>query len=239
MAWSRGIGNVQKGEGYRLISLLAICYNLFATLLLPSLKAAGADTIIWPTQFRFRAVRGCADAVANLRCKKCCADILGLQLGKNVWLYIAGWPHCRPDALRYPRRPCLVIHGKYSGRKVAVPDAGHTSESRPQHFGIPRGCPLSPFLFSIVMTILFSGGKTRNGSWSQATLCPSCQWIGFCWWYIGGGRGPMSSRNTFEMHWNNKVWFSHLFASIGRSAGYWITLRNFHRNPSQNLILEK
>ena len=67
-ARSSGIGNVQKGdlascEGYRPILLLAIGYNLFATILLPRLKAAGADTIIWPTQFGFRAVRGCADAL--------------------------------------------------------------------------------------------------------------------------------------------------------------------------------
>ena len=40
-------------------------------------------------------------------------------------------------------------------------DAGHTSEPRPQHFGISQGCPLSPFLFSIVMTVLLFDASAK------------------------------------------------------------------------------
>ena len=65
-----------------------------------------------------------------------------------------------------PDGVCSIIRAIYSGRKFVVRDAGHTSEPRPQHFGIPQGCPLSLFLFSIVMTVLLFDAfcKTRNGS---------------------------------------------------------------------------
>ena len=53
-----------------------------------------------------------------------------------------------------PHGLCSIICAIYSGSKFVVRDAGHTSEPRPQHFGISQGCPLSPFLFSIVMTVL-------------------------------------------------------------------------------------
>ena len=57
------IGDPASCENYRPISFLAIGYKLFATILLRRLKDAGADARIWPTQFGFRAGRGCADAL--------------------------------------------------------------------------------------------------------------------------------------------------------------------------------
>ena len=62
-------------ENYRPISLLAIGYKVFATMLLRRLKAAGADTRIWLPQFGFRAGRGCADAlfVARRLLEQICA----------------------------------------------------------------------------------------------------------------------------------------------------------------------
>ena len=40
-------------------------------------------------------------------------------------------------------------------------DAGHVSLPRPQAFGISQGCPLSPFLFVMVMTVLIHDAKAK------------------------------------------------------------------------------
>ena len=56
-------GDPASCESYPPISLLAIGYKLFVTISLRGLQAANADARIWPTQFGFRAGRGCADAL--------------------------------------------------------------------------------------------------------------------------------------------------------------------------------
>ena len=89
----------------------------------------------------------------NLRCKGGSLAFLALDWAK-------AFDSISPDglivALRcfgVPHGFCSIIRAIYSGRKFVARDAGHTSEPRPQHFGISQGCPLSPFLFSIVMTV--------------------------------------------------------------------------------------
>ena len=52
-----------------------------------------------------------------------------------------------------------VIRTIYSDRTFQVKDAGCTSESHHQHYGICQGCPLSPFLFVMVMTVLMHDAK--------------------------------------------------------------------------------
>ena len=52
-----------------------------------------------------------------------------------------------------------VIGAIYSNREFRVQDAGNTSGLHPQHYGICQGCPLSPFLFVMVMTVLMHHAK--------------------------------------------------------------------------------
>jgi hypothetical protein len=47
-----------------------------------------------------------------------------------------------------------AIQGIYENRRFTVIDGDHESTERSQLAGISQGCPLSPFLFGIVMTIL-------------------------------------------------------------------------------------
>jgi hypothetical protein len=49
-----------------------------------------------------------------------------------------------------------VIKEIYSERHFTVADAGHESTRRPQKADISQGCPLSPFLFGMVMTVLMT-----------------------------------------------------------------------------------
>lgn len=53
-----------------------------------------------------------------------------------------------------------VVESIYQNRTFVVRDGRETSASRPQQYGISQGCPLSPFLFSIVMTVLLHDAKS-------------------------------------------------------------------------------
>ena len=44
----------------------------------------------------------------------------------------------------------------YANRLFFVSDDGHASTMRPQFAGISQGCPLSPFLFGILVSVLMS-----------------------------------------------------------------------------------
>ena len=52
-----------------------------------------------------------------------------------------------------------VVRAIYTDRTFEVRDAGSVSNAYPQNFGISQGCPLSPFLFAIVMTVLLHDAK--------------------------------------------------------------------------------
>ena len=53
-----------------------------------------------------------------------------------------------------PARLLALIKNIYSNRKFCVADGGQKSRERPQNSGISQGCPLSPFLFVMVMTMV-------------------------------------------------------------------------------------
>ena len=54
-----------------------------------------------------------------------------------------------------------VIQGIYRNRSFTVRDAGCTSSPHQQLFGICQGCPLSPFLFVMVMSVLMHDAKQQ------------------------------------------------------------------------------
>ena len=54
------------------------------------------------------------------------------------------------------------IQAIYNHRTFTVQASGCKSAVHVQHFGISQGCPLSPFLFSILMTVLFTDASPRR-----------------------------------------------------------------------------
>ena len=67
-----------------------------------------------------------------------------------------------------------MIEAIYRDRRFLVKDNGCTSDWRPQEFGITQGCPLSPFLFVVVMTILLGDAKEDleiNHNMEQQGVC--------------------------------------------------------------------
>ena len=60
-----------------------------------------------------------------------------------------------------PDKLMQAIAAIYSDRKFFVQDGGHKSAIHDQLFGISQGCPLSPFLFVIIMSVLFHDAKNK------------------------------------------------------------------------------
>ena len=66
-----------------------------------------------------------------------------------------------------------MVAAIYSNRFFTVRDQGVTSSTRSQHNGICQGCPLSPFLFVIVMTTLLHDARSEFQRRSGQQLRPT------------------------------------------------------------------
>ena len=149
-------------DNYRPISLLQVCYIFFSSMILKRLKLAGVEEKLWHTQFGFRSGRGTKHAIfiARQLIEKCHSS-----KDKSLVMLALDWakafdsidPECLVQALQrfgLPLHYLQVIRNIYTGRVFKVSDHGHESQEHHQYFGISQGCPLSPFLFVMVMTIL-------------------------------------------------------------------------------------
>ena len=61
-----------------------------------------------------------------------------------------------------------MVEAIYTGRRFSVRDSGQESQSYPQCSGISQGCPLSPFLFVILMTVLLYDVDSDGGAQSDS-----------------------------------------------------------------------
>ena len=155
-------GDPADCNNYRPISLLAIGYKLFATILLNRLRDAGAEKRLWTTQFGFCRRRGTVDAIFLAR--RVIDEVWRQKDGKGMLLaldWAKAFDSISPTALagalrRFGCTPGFIdmISAIYDARRFVVHDNGHSSHTRPQEFGIVQGCPLSPFLFVILMSVM-------------------------------------------------------------------------------------
>ena len=164
-------GDVSQCTNYRPICLLQAGYKLYATIILTRLKTAGAEARVWKTQFGFKSKHGTADAIflARRRIEQACAT-QGSQLVLLALDWAKAFDSVMPDplieALRrfgLPQKVLDAVRAIYTGRSFAVRDGGRTSKPRQQLAGIFQGCPLSPFLFGMVMTVLLHDAKSSLG----------------------------------------------------------------------------
>jgi len=63
-----------------------------------------------------------------------------------------------------------MVAAIYEGRMFCVRECGHQSEEHMQGSGICQGCPLSPLLFAIVMTILLENARKLLSTRAQEDL---------------------------------------------------------------------
>ena len=66
-----------------------------------------------------------------------------------------------------------MVEAIYSTRTFRVRENGNLSSERPQSTGIAQGCPLSPYLFIIVLTVIFDRVDRINGNHPENVLTDS------------------------------------------------------------------
>ena len=177
-------------DNYKPISLLAIGYKMFASLLLHRLKTAGAEARITDTQFGFKSKSGTREALFLVRRM---IEQSWLKKDHTFIMLALDWSKAFDSiaassllqALRrfgIPEAFGSMIAGIYTDRCFFIQDAFSKSKDHVQHFGISQGCPLSQFLFVIVMTVLMHDAvdmmKNEFGiEFSPALVCHAILYV--------------------------------------------------------------
>ena len=154
-------GDTQNVANYRPISLLNTIYKVYAQIV-RSRIADVIDPHISKMQFGFRKNRSTVDALYIARR----VQDIGEQSGENLVMAMLDWKqafdkisHSRMmqalERLNIPVKIRNIIASLYSSPSFQVKHENTFSQSKPQNAGIRQGCPLSPFLFILVMTVLF------------------------------------------------------------------------------------
>ena len=162
-------GDPSDCGNYRPISLLCMGYKIIASVILRRLKQGGAENRIWNTQFGFKSKSGTFDALFLLR--RVLDDVWAEKDGSAVFVAL-DWakafdcisPDGLLDALRrfgLPRPFLEFIKNIYGNRQFFVQDMGQQSKYRAQLHGISQGCPLSPFLFIMLMTVIMHDATNK------------------------------------------------------------------------------
>ena len=157
-------GNPAHCDNYRPISLVSVLYKVYATILLNRLKAGGAEARLWSRQFGFRSRRSTEDALFIVRrrieqalaARGGAASLLALDWRKAFDSIAPERLLCALRRFGVNASMLEAIREIYSERSFVVIDESRESAMRPQRAGISQGCPLSPFLFGMVMTILMT-----------------------------------------------------------------------------------
>jgi hypothetical protein len=155
-------GSPEDCDNYGPISLVSILYKSYATILLRRLKAAGAEDWFWGKQFGLRSKRFTEDALFIVRrrieqaiaTKRGRALILALDWRKAFDSIDPGRLLWALQRFGLSDSMLAAIREIYTGIFFTVVDSGSESPQHPQRAGISQGCPLSPFLFGMVMTVL-------------------------------------------------------------------------------------
>ena len=154
-------GNANDLGNYRPISLLNIMYKIFAAVLQRRLAKA-LDERLQETQFGFRRRRSTADAI---HCVRRVID-KGEMTNSKTLLVLLDWEKafdkvshvglfCALERMGIETKIIKLIKELYSQPQFCVEIDGETSAWHTQAAGIRQGCPLSPYLFIILMTVLF------------------------------------------------------------------------------------
>ena len=156
-------GDATLPENYRPISLLPTGCKVLVALIDQRLLDGGVDAKIRATQYGFRPNRNCSEALMLIRRMIDAAHEMKSESLSMVFLdWAKAFDRIRGDSLlkalrRFglPEQFVNMIGAIYVERKFFIQDHCGTSSIFHQFAGIAQGCPLSPFLFIIVQSVMF------------------------------------------------------------------------------------
>ena len=155
-------GPTEKPENYRPIALLNIGYKLMASTI-QSRLANAMDDRIDPAQFGFRKKRNTAQPIHVYRRLQEMHEEARLELITILLDWEKAFDKIHQgkllEALRrigIPDKMVRVIESMYRAPRFSVKEKGKRSTERRQRTGIRQGCPLSPYLFITVMTVMLT-----------------------------------------------------------------------------------
>ena len=157
-------GNTALPANYKPISLLAVGYKVVAGLLLDRLRSGGVEERLRTSQFGYRAGRSTQDAIFMAkRIVETCLSQQDNQLSMVFLDWSRAFDKILPEAMlqalhRFglPKEILEMVAAIYATRTFCIKEAGVVSSERRQSCGIVQGCPLSPYLFIMVLTVVFA-----------------------------------------------------------------------------------
>jgi len=154
-------GDPENQVNYRPISLLTAVYKIYTSLIQERLANA-VDNDLQETQYGFRKARSTVTPLACIR-----IILEKTEATKHpLFLVFLDWEKAF-DRMKQPKliealyrmnideKFINAIKNIYKHPKFAVKIGNHQSGWKTQERGIRQGCPLSPYLFLIVMTVMF------------------------------------------------------------------------------------
>ena len=161
-------GNTQDISNYRPISLLTCAYKIFASILQSRLSIA-IDPHLSTTQYGFRPARSTQQPLYIARRIQDTAE----QSGNNTVLCFLDWEkafdkinHERMfealSRMNIPAKMIRVLQALYTCPTFQVEHDEFKSNVYEQRAGIRQGCPLSPYLFVIVMSVMFADIRSEH-----------------------------------------------------------------------------
>jgi hypothetical protein len=155
-------GDTTLPSNYRPISLLPVGYKVLAWMLQKRMQEGGAEDRIRSTQYDFRPGRSTSQALAVARRIFDAANAAGTG---GVIALLLDWAKAfdrlKVDAMLHaldrfgiPAPLLELIASIYRARYFVLKDGCNDSSKRQQMAGIAQGCPLSPYLFIIVQSVL-------------------------------------------------------------------------------------
>ena len=154
-------------QNYRPIALLQVLYKLFAAMIKNRLLQT-YEPWVQTSQFGFRPKKSTSQAIFIARRLTDISE----RTGTNLTITLLDWKMAFDKVdrqkllqvlrrLQVPPRMLQAITHIYDNPQFRV-SAGHTeSEYLVQRSGIRQGCPLSPYLFVLLMAAMFSDIKAR------------------------------------------------------------------------------